>query len=176
MNKLILYFLFLLIVLISCSKTKSVPDPSVELTFGTLTSGTYITFIPFKNQDTIELSQLDTIKYIGIKISEMHLDSSYFVNTQRKPIFNVDINSSRDIEHYLSGSNCILGGWGGSKNSGNIDCSIDGEIEFPVRISKNPTPKNDTLEFNEGNDYIVISYLSVYSKLQVKDSLIVYKR
>jgi len=172
-KKLIPYYLFLSLVLLSCSKTKPVPDPSVELTFGTLTSGTYTTFIPFKNQDTIEFSQLDTIKYFSIKISEMHLDSSYFVNTQRKPIFNVDINTSKDNEHFLSGSNCFLGGYGGG---GNIDFSIVGEIYFPVGISKNPTPKNDTLEFNEGNEYIVISYLSVYSKLLVKDSLIVYKR
>ena len=173
---MILYFLILSLLLISCSKTKSVPDPSAELTFGTLTFDTYIKFIAFKSQDTIESSQLDTIKFMGIKISEMHLDSSYFLGTQRKPTFNVNINTSMDNESYLSGSNCILGGWGGGLGVGGTDCSIGGEIEFPVRISKNPTHNNDTLEFNEGNDYIVISYLSKYSKLLVKDSLVIYKR
>ena len=76
---MILYFLILSLLLVSCSKTKSVPDPSAELTFGTLTFDTYIKFIAFKSQDTIESSQLDTIKFMGIKISEMHLDSSYFL-------------------------------------------------------------------------------------------------
>ena len=173
MKKRFLYFLYLLIVLLSCSKTKPVPDPSVELTFGTLSSGTYTSFVPFKNQDTIELSQLDTIKYFNIKISEMHLDSSYFVGTPRKPIFNVDISSSTDIEHFLSGSNCFLGGYGGG---GNTDYTIEGEIYFPFRISKNPIPNNNILELKSENGYLVISYLSVYSKLLVRDSLFVYKR
>jgi hypothetical protein len=172
-KKIIPYYLFLSLVLLSCSKTKPVPDPSVELTFGTLSSGTYTTFVPFKNQDTIELSQLDTIKYFYIKISEMHLDSSYFVGTQRKPIFNVDISSNTDNEHFLSGSNCFLGGYGGS---GNTDCTIEGEIYFPFRISKNPIHDNNILELNSENGYLVISYLSVYSKLLVGDSLFVYKR
>ena len=176
MKKLILYVLVLLISIISCSKTKSVPDPSVKLTFGSITFGTYIKFIAFKSQDSIATSQLDTIKFMGIEISEMHLDSSYFLGTQRKPTFNFNINTSMDNEHYLSGANCYLGGFGGGKGVGGSDCSIDGEIDFPIRFSKNPTPNNDTLEFTGGNDHIVISYLSKYSKLLVKDSLLVYKK
>ena len=159
----------------SCSKTKIVPDPTVNLIIGTRTTGYMVGFIPFKSQDTIELDQLDTINFMRIKILEMHLDSSYFLGTERKPIFSVEIHTSKDKQYYLAGSNCWLCGWGGGTNVGNTDCSIEGEIEFPVKISKNVTPDNDTLEFNDENDYIVISYISKYTKMMAHDSLIIFK-
>jgi hypothetical protein len=175
MKKLIVYSLVLSLAIISCSKSKSVPDPSASLTFGSLTFGTIIKFIPFKSQDTILPNQLDTIKFMGVEISENHLDSTYFLET-RKPSFILDISTSMDKEHFISGSNCYLGGWGGGKGIGGIDCSLDGEIDFPIRISQNPIPNNDTLEFTGEKDHILISYLSKYSKLLVVDSLIINKK
>ena len=167
--------LIIVFVLLSCSKTENVPNPSVNMIIGTRTTGIMVSFVPFKSQDTIEYSQLDTIDLMRIKITEMHLDSSYFVGTERKPVFSVDINTSSDREHYLSGSNCWLCGWGGGTNAKNIDCTIMGELEFPIKISKKATPNNDTIEFNDENDYILITYKSVYTKMMARDSLLIYK-
>jgi hypothetical protein len=142
------------LALISCSKTHNIPDPSVELIIGTTTKGNVASFVPFRSHDTILYSELDTINLMIIKISEIHIDTSFFFGSERKPIFAVDISTSKDKQNYISGSNCFLGGYGGSSNVNNTDCDLFGQIEFPVKISKNPVPNNDTLEFNDGNDYI----------------------
>jgi hypothetical protein len=175
MKKLVLFFSVLALAFISCSKTKEVPSPLVEFNLGTLTNGYLIKFVPFENQHSIEYSQLDTIKYFCIIITEVHVDSSYFLGTQRRPVFAVNITTNGDKEDFLTGHNCRLGGWGGGGSIGSHDCSISGQIELPIKISNHIVPYNDTIEIMDGNDNIRVSYVSMYSKLSKQDSAHIIK-
>jgi hypothetical protein len=175
MKKHLLFFSVLALALISCTKSKEVPSPSVEFNLGTLTKGYLIKFVPFENQKAIEYSQLDTLNYFCIVITEVHVDSTYFLGTPRRPVFAVDIATNGDRETYLTGHNCILGGWGGGGSVASHDCEISGQIELPIKISDHIVPYNDTIEIANGNDKIGVSYVSLYSKLSKWDSVQIIK-
>jgi hypothetical protein len=173
MKKHLLFFSFL--ALISCSKTKEVPDPSVEFNLGTLTKGNVIKFVPFENQDRIEHSQLDTLNYFCIVITEVHVDSTYFLGTYRRPVFVLEIATKTDKEDFTTDHNCRLGGWGGGGSVASHDCTISGQIELPIKMTDHIVPYNDTIEINDGNDNIRVSYVSLYSKLSKLDTVQIIK-
>jgi|WetSurMetagenome_2_1015567.scaffolds.fasta_scaffold02134_10 hypothetical protein len=175
MKKHLLFFSVLALALISCTKSKEVPSPSVQFNLGTLTKGYLIKFVPFENQKAIEYNQLDTLNYFCIVITEVHVDSTYFLGTQRKPVFEVDIATNGDRENFLTWHNCRMGGWGGGGSVGSHDCEISGQIELPIKISSHIVPYNDTIEIANGNDNIRVSYVSSYTKLSKQDSLRVIK-
>jgi hypothetical protein len=175
MKNLIFLFSIMAFCLLSCSKTKEVPSPSAEFILGTLTKGYSIGFVPFNDQNRLEISQLDTINTFCIKIYENNLDSSYFAGTKRIPVFAVNLVTTIDKENFLTGHNCRLGGWWGGGIIGSNECIIGGQIELKFKVSNHVVPFNDTLEVIDANDKIKITYASMYSKLSKIDSAIIVK-
>jgi len=86
MKIITIQLLILSVMLIGCSKTESIPDPYVELTIGTRTTGYMVGFVPFKSQDTIEYSQLDTIELTMYKKWQIRM---YKKQQLRMSIFSI---------------------------------------------------------------------------------------
>jgi hypothetical protein len=173
-------FLLIMVLALSCTKSNVTEPPYAKIIFGTETIkqiGKTVGegFAPFQNQDTINLSELNSIDVIDITVIERNVDSSYFVGTTRKPSFNFSVTTSFDKEYFISGQNCFLASYGGGGDNINKITVLQGEIQFPIKISGLPQKNNDTLEFRNDNDYLIVSYLSLYTKVFVKDSILVLK-
>ncbi len=151
-----------------------IDQPYIQFTLGSATEGYTDQLVPFKNQYKIESGELDTINKIRIRIVEYNLDIVNGFPPDSGLFFKVDINTSKDKQDCLTGYNCGLIGFAYSVQSSKVS-QVSCVFEFPIKISDNAIPDNDTLEFNDGDDYIVISYTSIYSRLSARDSVLIKK-
>jgi len=175
MRNFSILFLILSIFLISCSKKNQSPEQSyIKFILGTTSKGTNEHLVPFKNQHIIEFGELDTIDNLRIMIREDNLDIVKEFPPDSGLYFKIDINTNKDKQYCLTEYNCGLIGVGYNSQFSKV-FAITCDFEFPIKISNSAISNNDTLELNDSDNFIVISYTSIYSKFSAKDSVLIKK-
>lgn len=163
--------LFALILFGACKRHTNKPAdpaPQLQVTFGCMN---VLFFERFWNQDSIRQDSMAMLHYLGIELEEKDLSKSVYDIDNNNLALAFDIFTNGDKEHYVTRQNVnfIIGLKSGSNDRANFSAS--GFI--PMKVSINPKPYNDTLEFSSLGDCVKIDYASQYANVRTRDSLFV---
>jgi hypothetical protein len=162
--KSLILFMAGLMVLSSCKKESSLPEPTVEFKIGhVITDGVHYSNTYYKNQDTLYLNEIDTLLIITViedNLTSLGLDT---IGSPNPKDFTIYLNTLYDDERFCICERAYDGGGGWGKNYNHQVTNLSRDFLIPVRKSAS-IAENKKVELSNP-DFLRISYESVYTGL-----------